>query len=80
MFTVGKKLDQSPLTIHLAVKLIDRVFSLLGGSRQDVNPASYDLIANGCLLLAAKFEELDMKIPMIMDLVALGKYKLFSYH
>ena len=28
MFTIGKKLQQSPLTIHLGVKLLDRVFSI----------------------------------------------------
>lgn len=31
------------------------------------------------MLLAAKFEELDMKIPLIMDLQATSKYKL-GYH
>ena len=44
------------------------MFSLLGGSIHNVSPDSYDLIANGCMLLAAKFEELDMKIPLIVDL------------
>lgn len=62
--------------MHLSVKLLDRVFSLLGGSPQDISPDSYDLIQNGCMLLAAKFEELDMKIPLIMDLQAASKYKL----
>ena len=32
IFTIGQKLDQSPLTIHLAVRLLDRVFNLLGGN------------------------------------------------
>lgn len=44
---------------------MDRVFSILGGNPEDVNTDSYELIANGCMLLAAKFEELDMKIPLI---------------
>ena len=79
LFHLGSKLDQSPLTIHLSVRLLDRVFSLLGGSKDNVSPDSYELIANGCLLLAAKFEELDMKIPLIMDLQATSKYKL-GYH
>jgi hypothetical protein len=51
------------MTVHLAVKLIDRIFSLC----PDVSPSSHDLIANGCLVLAAKFEELDMNIPMSFD-------------
>ena len=65
IFSLGKKLDQSSTTLHLAVRLLDRVFSLLGGNPEDIALDSYDLIANGCMLLAAKFEELDMKIPLI---------------
>ncbi len=76
---MGAKLGQSVETLHLAVKLLDRVFSLLGGSPAEVSPDSYELIGNGCLLLAAKFEELDMKIPLIFDLQAASKFKL-SYH
>ena len=68
IFSLGNKLDQSNQTLHLAVKLLDRVFSLLGGNPDEVAIDSYELIANGCLLLAAKFEELDMKIPFIQDL------------
>lgn len=34
---------------------------------------------NGCLLLAAKFEELDMNIPMIIDVQVVSKFKL-TYH
>ena len=55
------------------------MFSLLGGDPSEVAINSYDLIANGCMLLAAKFEELDMKIPLIQDLQAASRYKL-SYH
>lgn len=79
IFTIGQKLDQSPLTIHLAVRLLDRVFNLLGGNPSDIAIDSYNLIANGCILLAAKFEELDMKIPLIQDLQVMSKFKL-SYH
>jgi hypothetical protein len=64
IFAVGKKLNQSPSTLNLGVKLMDRVFSIC----PEISPSSYDLIANGCLLLGAKFEELDMKIPMIIDI------------
>ena len=46
---------------------MDRVFSLMGSSTH-IAPDSYDLIAYGCMLLAAKFEELDMKIPLIFDM------------
>jgi hypothetical protein len=51
----------------LSIKLMDRIFSICSRN-SDVSKQSYDLIANGCLLLASKFEELDMKIPMIIDL------------
>jgi Cyclin, N-terminal domain len=63
IFSLGKKLDQSGLTLHLTVRLLDRLFSLLGGSINDIATDSYDLIMNGCMILAAKYEELDMKIP-----------------
>lgn len=74
IFAVGHKLEQSPLTLHLAVRLLDRVFSLMGDNSIALD--SYDLITYGCMLLAAKFEELDMKIPMIQDLMAASKFKL----
>jgi len=79
IFTLGQKLDQSPQTKHLAVRLLDRVFSLLGGNPEDVAIDSYDLITNGCMLLAAKFEELDMKIPLIQDLQVASRFKI-GYH
>ena len=55
------------------------MFSLLGGNPGDIAIDSYDLITNGCMLLAAKFEELDMKIPLIQDLQVTSKFRL-SYH
>lgn len=75
IFNLGKKLKQSDLTQHLAVKLMDRIFSLC----PDIAPQSYDLIANGCLMLSAKFEELDMNIPMLFDVQLANKFKL-TYH
>lgn len=60
--------------MQLAVKLLDRTFSACKES--DINLKSFDLIANGCLLLAAKFEELDMKIPSIVDLQIANKFKI----
>jgi hypothetical protein len=60
--------------MHLAVKLLDRTFSACRES--DINAKSYDLIANGCLLLAAKFEELDMNVPLIIDLQIANKFKM----
>ena len=63
------------MTVHLAIKLMDRVFSLCGNIAQQ----SYELIANGCIILAAKFEELDMNIPMLIDFQIANKFKV-SYH
>lgn len=37
---------------------------------------SYELIGNGCLLLASKFEELDMNIPLIIDFMIANKFKI----
>eukprot|EP00347_Sterkiella_histriomuscorum_P011250 403373169 len=72
MFAVGERLKQSDITIHLAVKLMDRVFSLC----PDINQDQYDLVANGCIMLAAKFEELDMNIPMLFDMQIANKFKV----
>ena len=76
IFSLGQKLDQSKQTLHLAIRLLDRVFSLLGGNPADIAIDSYELITNGCMLLAAKFEELDMKIPLIQDLQVASRFKL----
>jgi len=65
---------QCDTTVHLAIKLMDRVFSLCGAD--EVAPQSYDLIVNGCLMLAAKFEELDMNIPMLFDLQIANKFRI----
>lgn len=54
---------------------MDRVFSIC----PHIAPQSYELVANGCLLLAAKFEELDMNIPMVFDFQLASKFRL-SYH
>lgn len=82
MFALGRKLNQSALTLHLAVKLLDRVFSSCFNkeyNESQIRKESYDLIASGCLLLASKFEELDMNIPMIGDVQVATKFKQ-SYH
>ena len=76
IFSLGQKLEQSKQTLHLAIRLLDRVFSLLGGNPRDIAIDSYELITNGCILLAAKFEELDMKIPLIQDLQVASRFKL----
>ena len=62
IFDLGRKLFQSQKTVHLAVKLMDRVFSScydfeLGCSL--IRASSLELIGSGCLMLASKFEELD---------------------
>ncbi len=82
IFALGRKLNQSQLTLHLAVKLLDRVFSSCFNTQQNesqIRKESYDLIASGCLLLASKFEELDMNIPMIGDIQMATKFKQ-TYH
>ena len=79
LFAVGKRLNQSMLTVHLGVRLLDRVFGMFQDGDMSINPAAYDLIANGCLLIAAKFEELDMNIPMMFDIQVANKFKI-TYH
>jgi hypothetical protein len=57
----------------LAVKHLDRVFSACTAG---IDEETYKLIANGCIILAAKFDELDMNIPMICDMQVANKFKL----
>lgn len=73
IFKIGKKVNQSKQTIHLAVKHLNRVFSACTAG---IDYEAYGLIANGCLMLAAKFDELDMNIPLLMDLQHANKFKL----
>ncbi|CDW87491.1 cyclin-j-like protein [Stylonychia lemnae] len=75
LLAFGRRLHQSDTTVQLAIKLMDRVFSVC----PDIAAQSYDLIANGCLMLAAKFEELDQNIPMLFDLQIANKFKI-TYH
>ncbi len=70
MLSTGKKLGQTISTMHLAVRYFDRTFSIC---QSGILPASYDLIALGCLVIAAKFDELDMNIPMMMDFICISK-------
>lgn len=54
--------------------MLDRTFAAI--RENEVSVKSYDLIANGCLMLASKFEELDMKVPFIIDLQIANKFKI----
>lgn len=63
MSEVGEEYHLTPLTIHMAVKHLDRILSTL-----DVHKTRLQLVAICCLLIAAKYEELDPKVPAIADL------------
>ena len=73
IFYIGKKVNQSQSTVHLAVKHLDRVFSACTAG---IDHETYKLIANGCLMLAAKFDELDMNIPLLIDVQVANRFKL----
>ena len=75
IFSVGKKLGLSISTLHLAIKYLDKAFIIC---QAGIPPNSYELIALGCLVLSAKFDELDMNIPMMMDYLCISKSP-FSY-
>jgi hypothetical protein len=55
------------------VKHLDRVFSACTAG---IDAETYKLIANGCIMLAAKFDELDMNIPMVVDMQVANKFKV----
>jgi hypothetical protein len=77
IFALASRVKQSDLTKQLAVKLLDRVFCATVDNV--VTESAWEIIANGCIMLAAKFEELDMNIPMNQDLQVANKYKISYY-
>ena len=75
---VGDCLQQSQLTVHLAVEYMDRFLLLRNhytpdiGSKSDSELASslfdghsLDVLGLSCLLLASKFDEIDDNIPLL---------------
>lgn len=63
MCEVGEEYKLSPLTIHCAVRYLDRVLSSL-----DVAKNRLQLVAMACILIAAKFEEAEEIIPTLCEL------------
>ncbi len=64
IFEMGEKLKQRILTTHLAVVYLDILLQdekIFDKIKQEVLPVA-------CLLLAAKFDELDDNIPLIREL------------
>jgi len=77
---VGDCLQQSQLTVHLAVEYMDRFLLLRNhytrdiGSKSDLELAScffdghsLDVLGLSCLLLASKFDEIDDNIPLLEE-------------
>ena len=58
---------------HIAVMYMDYTLS-----RYNFTKYKYDLIALTCLLLAAKYDELDRNIPALNDLIDIAKSKIPS--
>lgn len=52
-----------PLTIHMAVFFFDAFVS-----KQVVHPSRLQLVATSCILIAAKHQEVDVKVPSVQDL------------
>jgi hypothetical protein len=77
MLKLADKLDLSTLSQHLGIRLLDKVFSLVENG--SIQPSQFDLISHGCLMLAAKFNELDYKVPLLCDISAITRYKLNYY-
>jgi hypothetical protein len=63
MCEVGEEYKLSPLTIHCAVRYLDRVLSTL-----DVAKNRLQLVAMSCILIGAKFEEAEEVIPTLAEL------------
>jgi hypothetical protein len=71
LFDMGKKLRQSLETIYLAIYYLDWVTY-----DYEVLEENFDLFSVCCLLLASKYDELDLSIPMIIDLLRCSKFPL----
>lgn len=52
-----------PLTVHMAVFFFDSFVS-----KQVVHPSRLQLVATSCILIAAKHQEVDDKVPSVQDL------------
>lgn len=74
IFEVGEKFQQSNLIIHIAIAYLERAYQL---GLQKAPASSLDshlrTLALTCLLLAAKYDELDDKIPFINDMARVVK-------
>lgn len=68
----GNKLSLSITTIHIAIAYMDYVLS-----KEDILKSNYYLIAITCLVLAAKYDELDMNIPPLQDFKRVSTSKAF---
>ena len=71
VFEVGGKIGLSALTMHIAVAYMDYVLA-----KVEVPKNKYFLTATACLYLAAKYDELDKRIPPIHDLLRASLSKL----
>ena len=74
IFEVGEKFQLSNLIIHIAIAYLERAYQL---GIQKATSSSLDShlrsLALTCLLLAAKYDELDDKIPFINDMARVVK-------
>lgn len=69
-----KKLCLSDGTFHIAVKYMDYILS-----QKEYHQSKYQLIALSCLVLAAKYEELDMNIPFPEDFARIAKLPFHNF-
>eukprot|EP00347_Sterkiella_histriomuscorum_P015658 403356188 len=71
LFEVGQRFYQSNLTIHIAIAYLERAYQNNLHQTKDgklKSESGLRLLAITCLLLASKYDELDDKIPFIIDL------------
>eukprot|EP00826_Nyctotherus_ovalis_P063528 TRINITY_DN9318_c0_g6_i1.p1 TRINITY_DN9318_c0_g6~~TRINITY_DN9318_c0_g6_i1.p1 ORF type:complete len:288 (+),score=86.75 TRINITY_DN9318_c0_g6_i1:192-1055(+) len=68
------RLRLSDCTFHIAVKYMDYILS-----SKEYHQSKYQLIALTCLILAAKYDELDIKIPFPEDFSRIAKLPFHNY-
>lgn len=61
-------------TFHIAIKYMDHILSL-----KEYHQSKYQLIALTCLILASKYDELDVNIPFPEDFARIAKLPFHNY-
>lgn len=72
--TLKNRFRLSDSTFHIAIKYMDYILS-----QKEYHNSKYQLIGLSCLILAAKYDELDMNIPFPEDFARIARLPYRNY-